>query len=47
MPRAGLTVDRVVVAGAELADEVGLEQVTLSSLARRFGVKPADRKSVV
>lgn len=47
MPRAGLTVDRVVVGGAELADEVGLEQVTLSSLARRFGVKPASLYSHV
>ena len=41
MPRAGLTVDRLVRAGAELADEVGFEQVTVSALARRFDVKVA------
>ncbi|WP_432562573.1 TetR/AcrR family transcriptional regulator [Kineococcus sp. SYSU DK003] len=41
MPRAGLDRDRLVVAGAELADEVGLAAVTLSALAARFGVKPA------
>ncbi|GAA2425865.1 TetR/AcrR family transcriptional regulator [Streptomyces glaucus] len=41
MPRAGLTTDRLVAAAAELADEVGFENVTLSALARRFGVKDA------
>jgi AcrR family transcriptional regulator len=41
MPRAGLTADRLVAAAAELADEVGFENVTLSALARRFGVKDA------
>ncbi|MFE0459689.1 TetR/AcrR family transcriptional regulator [Kitasatospora sp. NPDC058965] len=41
MARAGLTAERVTVAGAELADEVGLEQVTMSQLARRLGVKDA------
>src|SRR5689334_24809025 len=39
--RAGLTTERVVRAGAELADEVGFEQVTVSELARRFDVKVA------
>jgi AcrR family transcriptional regulator len=39
MVRAGLTPERLVQAGAELADEVGFEQVTVSALARRFGVK--------
>jgi AcrR family transcriptional regulator len=41
MVRAGLTADRVVEAAADLADEVGFENVTLSALARRFGVKDA------
>ncbi|CAL9397615.1 TetR-like C-terminal domain-containing protein [Streptomyces sp. Tu 3180] len=41
MPRAGLTADRLVAAAAELADEAGFENVTLSALARRFGVKDA------
>ncbi|MPY48406.1 TetR-like C-terminal domain-containing protein [Streptomyces acidicola] len=41
MARAGLTVDRLVAAAADLADEVGFENVTLSALARRFGVKDA------
>ncbi|MFF6911992.1 WHG domain-containing protein [Streptomyces sp. NPDC012466] len=41
MPRAGLTPERLVAAAVELADEAGLEGVTLSALARRFGVKDA------
>ncbi|MEW2613872.1 WHG domain-containing protein [Streptomyces sp. NPDC047880] len=41
MPRAGLTPERLVAAAVELADQVGLEGVTLSALARRFGVKDA------
>ncbi|MEG3626869.1 TetR/AcrR family transcriptional regulator [Streptomyces poriticola] len=41
MPRAGLTTDRLVAAAAELADESGFENVTLSALARRFGVRDA------
>ncbi|MFH8976627.1 TetR-like C-terminal domain-containing protein [Streptomyces sp. NPDC017890] len=41
MPRAGLTTDRVVAAAADLADETGFENVTVSALARRFGVKDA------
>ncbi|MDH6625527.1 AcrR family transcriptional regulator [Streptomyces sp. LBL] len=47
MPRAGLTRDRVVAAAADLADEVGLENVSLSALARRFGVKDASLYSHV
>jgi AcrR family transcriptional regulator len=47
MPRAGLTVERVVQAAADLADEVGFEQVTLSALARHFGVKDASLYSHV
>ncbi|MBV2356246.1 WHG domain-containing protein [Streptomyces sp. J2-1] len=41
MVRAGLTPDLLVRAGAELADEAGFEQVTLSALARRFDVRVA------
>ncbi|GAA4193606.1 TetR/AcrR family transcriptional regulator [Microbispora amethystogenes] len=41
MARAGLTADRVTLTGAELADEVGLEHVTMSAVARRLGVKDA------
>ncbi|MGW9027180.1 TetR/AcrR family transcriptional regulator [Streptomyces sp. NPDC055722] len=47
MPRAGLSVERVVEAAADLADEVGFEQVTLSALARHFGVKDASLYSHV
>lgn len=39
--RAGLTRERLARAGAELADEVGFDQVTVSELARRFDVKVA------
>jgi AcrR family transcriptional regulator len=38
MPRAGLTSDRVTRAAADLADEVGLDAVTLTALAKSFGV---------
>ncbi len=41
IPRAGLTADRLVAAAADLADEAGYENVTLSALARRFDVKDA------
>ncbi|MFJ7074163.1 TetR/AcrR family transcriptional regulator [Streptomyces sp. NPDC098781] len=47
MARVGLTADRLVRAGAELADEVGFEQVTVSELARRFDVKVASLYSHV
>ena len=47
MPRAGLTADRVVAAAADLADEVGFENVSLSALARGFGVKDASLYSHV
>ncbi|MFJ4601432.1 TetR/AcrR family transcriptional regulator [Streptomyces griseoluteus] len=47
MARAGITADRLVAAAAELADEAGFEQVTLSALARRFGVKDASLYSHV
>ncbi|WP_328321596.1 TetR/AcrR family transcriptional regulator [Streptomyces sp. NBC_00388] len=41
MVRAGLTAERVTLAGADLADEVGLDQVTMSQVARRLGVRDA------
>ncbi|MGW0531165.1 TetR/AcrR family transcriptional regulator [Streptomyces sp. NPDC003032] len=41
MARAGLTAERVTGAGAELADEVGFDQVTMARVARRLGVKDA------
>ncbi|MEV6662324.1 TetR/AcrR family transcriptional regulator [Streptomyces nigra] len=47
MARVGLTPDRLVRAGAELADEIGFDQVTASELARRFGVKVASLYSHV
>ncbi|MFI6347728.1 TetR/AcrR family transcriptional regulator [Streptomyces sp. NPDC050560] len=47
MARAGLTARRLTRAGAELADEVGFEQVTVSALARRFDVKVASLYSHV
>ncbi|MEX0172392.1 TetR/AcrR family transcriptional regulator [Streptomyces sp. LMG1-1-1.1] len=47
MVRAGITVDRLVRAAAEMADEDGLDQVTLSALARHFGVKDASLYSHV
>jgi AcrR family transcriptional regulator len=47
MPRAGLTPERLVAAAADLADEAGFEHVTLSALARRFGVKDASLYSHV
>src|SRR5690606_23727619 len=37
----GLTTERLVRAGAEMADEIGFERTTPSELARRFGVKTA------
>lgn len=39
MPRAGLNRARVVDEAAELADEVGLEGLTLAALAERLGVR--------
>ena len=47
MARAGLSTERLIAAAAELADEVGFEKVTLSALARRFGVKDASLYSHV
>lgn len=41
MARAGVTAERLTQAAAELADEIGFQNVTVSALARAFGVKPA------
>ena len=38
MPRAGLTSSIVVARGADLADEIGTDQLTLAALASRLGV---------
>ncbi|MGZ6962555.1 MAG: TetR/AcrR family transcriptional regulator [Ilumatobacteraceae bacterium] len=38
MARAGLTSQRVVAEAALVADEVGLDQLTLAAVAHRFGV---------
>lgn len=47
MARAGLTPDRLAAAAADLADEVGFENVSLSALARHFNVKDASLYSHV
>lgn len=47
MPRVGLTTERLVRAGADLADEAGFDQVTVSALARGFDVKVASLYSHV
>jgi AcrR family transcriptional regulator len=47
MGRVGLTTERLVQAGAELADEAGFEEVTVSALARRFDVRVASLYSHV
>ncbi|GGR73419.1 MULTISPECIES: TetR/AcrR family transcriptional regulator [Streptomyces] len=47
MVRAGLTVERLVEAAAELADEAGFDRLSVSALARRFGVKDASLYSHV
>ena len=47
MARVGLTPQRLTRAGAELADEAGFDQVTVSALARRFEVKAASLYSHV
>ncbi|ACA94975.1 WHG domain-containing protein [Burkholderia cenocepacia] len=41
MARAGITLDKLVEAGAQLADETGFEQLTGAALARHFDVKLA------
>lgn len=41
MPRAGLTVARLTEAAADMADEIGFDNVTVLAVARSFGVKDA------
>ncbi|ROO60027.1 TetR family transcriptional regulator [Micromonospora sp. Llam0] len=41
MARAGLNAQRLTTAGAELADEIGFDRVTVSALARHVGVAVA------
>jgi AcrR family transcriptional regulator len=38
MPRAGLTPDRIIAEAATVADEVGLDRLTLAAVAPRCGV---------
>ncbi|MGZ0145560.1 TetR/AcrR family transcriptional regulator [Kribbella sp. WER1] len=47
MARVGLSRPRLAQAGAELADEVGFDQVTVSALARHFNVQVASLYSHV
>jgi len=39
MPRAGLTAENVVTAGAEMADELGYSNLNLGLVAKRLGVR--------
>jgi len=47
MPRAGLTPERVIRAGADLADEIGFEATSVSAVARKLGVRVASLYSHV
>ncbi|MBB5957434.1 AcrR family transcriptional regulator [Saccharothrix tamanrassetensis] len=47
MARAGVTPERLTLAAADLADEIGFDNVTVSALARGFGVKDASLYSHV
>lgn len=47
MVRAGLTLERLIEAGAALADEAGFDAVTPSALARHFDVRVASLYSHV
>lgn len=47
MARAGVTRERLATVGAELADELGFEQVTAAEVARRVGVQTASLYSHV
>jgi AcrR family transcriptional regulator len=38
MPRSGLTSGRIIAQAAQLADEAGLEQLTLTAIARQCGI---------
>jgi AcrR family transcriptional regulator len=39
MPRAGLTAENIVAAGAEMADELGYSNLNLGLVAKRLGVR--------
>src|ERR1700710_841055 len=41
MVRVGITGERLTAAAADLADDIGFDSVTVSALARTFGVKDA------
>jgi hypothetical protein len=45
MVRAGSAPERLTLAGAEVADDVGFDRVTVSALTRRFDVKVASPRS--
>ncbi|MCK2215157.1 WHG domain-containing protein [Actinomadura sp. ATCC 31491] len=47
MARAGLTAERITRAAADLADAAGFDNLTVSALARHFGVKDASLYSHV
>ncbi|WP_307188573.1 TetR/AcrR family transcriptional regulator [Nocardia amamiensis] len=47
MARARLTAERITVVAADLADEIGLDNVTMSAVARKFGVQDASLYSHV
>src|SRR5512141_670337 len=47
MARAGITRERLTVAAADLADEVGFEAISLAALARGLGVRDASLYSHV
>ncbi|MEU6827372.1 WHG domain-containing protein [Nocardia beijingensis] len=47
MARAGLTAERITRAAADLADDIGLENVTMSAVAKQFGVQDASLYSHV
>ncbi|WP_332909647.1 TetR/AcrR family transcriptional regulator [Nocardia gipuzkoensis] len=47
MARAGLTAERVTRAAADLADEIGLDNLTMSAVAKKFGVQDASLYSHV
>ncbi|WP_067685779.1 TetR/AcrR family transcriptional regulator [Nocardia jejuensis] len=38
-PRAGLNAERITIAAAELADDIGFDNMTIAAVAKTFGVK--------
>ncbi len=47
MPRANLTTAVILAAAADIADDAGYDVITISTIARRFGVQPASLYSHV